>query len=538
MVTEGVSYHYLTPQCFLDRSARVFADKVAIAYGEQQWTYAQFATRVNQLANALQEWGLEKGDRVAFLCPNIPPLIEAHFAIPLAGGILIAINSRLAPKDIAYILNDSGARVLCVDTELSALIAPIREELTHLEAIINIVDEQANVSAEKLSELDYETFLAQGSPEPVASSLDSENDPITINYTSGTSGQPKGVVYSHRAVYLNAMGMALEIGMNNRSVYLWTLPMFHCNGWCFPWGVVAVGGTHICLRKFTPKTALSLMMSEKVTHFCGSPTLLIMLANDRTIDRLQLDNTITTIVGGAPPSPSLIEKMESLGIHLIHGYGLTETYGPHTLCVWQAPWNDLSLEEQAKIKARQGVATVHATHLRVVDEAMNDVPADGETLGEVVMRGNNVMQGYFNDPEATESACRGGWFHSGDLAVMHPGGYIELRDRAKDIIISKGMNISTIEIEQAMYKHPAVLEVAAIAIPDKARGEVPKVFVKLKPETTATEDELLQFVRQHLAQFKWPKAIEFTDLPKTATGKVQKYLLRQNEWGDRDKQIN
>ncbi|NEO57803.1 MAG: long-chain-fatty-acid--CoA ligase [Okeania sp. SIO3B5] len=538
MSNHKISSQFLTPQSFLERSVAAFANKEAIVYRSSRWTYAEFAARVNQLANALKNWGLQKGDRVAFLCPNIPPMLEAHFGVPLAGGVLVAINIRLAAKDICYILNNCGARLLFVDTELSHLIASVRDDLETVEEIINIVDSQIEITGEKLPGTDYETFLTTGSSDPISSSLTDENEPISINYTSGTSGQPKGVVYTHRGAYLNALGEALELGMNNRSIYLWTLPMFHCNGWCFTWGVVAVGGTHICMRKFFPNTVVSLIMDEGVTHFCGSPTILIALANDRAIKKLQLSHTLRVATAGAPPSPTIIQTMEELGVDITHVYGLTETYGPHSVCEWQAPWDDLPMAERAKLKARQGVPYIHAVQMRVVDRDMQDIPADGETMGEVVMRGNNVMQGYFNDPEATEWAFRGGWFHSGDLAVSYPDGYIELRDRAKDIIISSGTNISTIEVERVIYKHPAVLEVAVIAIPDAKRGEVPKAFVTLKSDVSVKEQEIIDFCRQHLAVFKIPKAVEFIELPKTATGKVQKYLLREKEWVGYEKRIH
>jgi fatty-acyl-CoA synthase len=481
---------------------------------------------------------LRKGDRVAFLCPNIPPLLEAHFGVPLAGGVLVAMNTRLSPDDIRYILNDCGARLLFVDTELSHLVATVRGELETVEAIVNIVDEQANAPGEKLPGLDYESFLAGGQTEPLASCLEDENELISINYTSGTSGKPRGVMYTHRGAYLNALGEVLEARVDSRSVYLWTLPMFHCNGWCFTWGVVAVGGTHVCLRKFYPETVISLIMAEGVSHFCGSPTVLIMLVNDRAIKKLQLTRPLHVVTAGAPPSPTIIQAMEELGIEITHTYGLTETYGPHSVCEWQAPWDELPIEERARLKARQGVPYIHATEMRVVDKEMNDVPADSETMGEVVMRGNNVMKGYFNNPEATTQAFRGGWFHSGDLAVMYPDGYIELRDRAKDIIISTGVNISTIEVERTIYKHPAVLEVAVIAIPDEKRGEVPKAFVTLKPDASVTQKEIINFCHQHLASFKCPRAVEFGELPKTATGKVQKYRLREKEWAGFEKRIH
>lgn len=538
MSPREVSYTFLTPQSFLERNAGVFRHKDAVVYRNQRWTYSEMAARVNQLASALRRWGLSKGDRAAFICPNIPPLLEAHFGVPLAGGILVAINTRLAPNDIRYILNNSGARLLFVDTEFSHLVAAVREDLETVEVIVNIVDEQANAPKETLPGLEYESFLADGQTEPIVSWLEDENDPISINYTSGTGGQPKGVTYTHRGAYLNALGEVLAARMDSRSVYLWTLPMFHCNGWCFTWGVTAVGGTHVCLRKFYPETVISLLMSEGIAHFCSSPTLLIMLINDRAIKKLQLCRPLHIITAGAPPSPTIIQAMEELGIEITHTYGLTETYGPHSICEWQTPWDELPIEARARLKARQGVPYIHAAEMRVVDKDMNDVPADGVTMGEVVMRGNNVMKGYFNNPEATKEAFRGGWFHSGDLAVMYPDGYIELRDRAKDIIISTGVNISTIEVERTIYKHPAVLEVAVIAIPDQKRGEVPKAFVTLKPDATVTAKEIVNFCRQHLASFKCPKAVEFCELPKTATGKVQKYRLREKEWAGFEKRIH
>ena len=528
----------LNPQSFLDRSAYVFREQAALVYGDRRWTYPELAARVNRLASALRSWGLQKDDRVAFLCPNIPPMLEAHFGVPLSGGVLVALNTRLSADNIRTILNHSGARILFVDTELTSLVKPILDDLESLEAVVNIVDEQAGAPGERLPGMDYETFLADGSEEPVESWLESELDVITINYTSGTTGAPKGVMYTYRGAYLNALGEALEMGMNSRSVYLWTLPMFHCNGWCFTWGVVAVGGTQVCLRKFDPEAVVDLVMKEDVTHFCGAPTVLIMLANHPSIQRLRPRRKLTIATAAAPPSPTIIQTMEDLGVEIIHVYGLTETYGPHSICEWQAQWDDLPATERARLKARQGVPYIHAAEMRVVDESMNDVPADGQTLGEVVMRGNNVMKGYFRAPEITANAFRGGWFHSGDLAVMHPDGYIELRDRAKDIIISGGENISTIEVEQMVASHPAVLEVAVVAMPHDVWGEVPKAFVTLKPGATATEEEIIAYCRERMAHFKCPKAVEFGPLPKTSTGKVQKFRLREKEWAGYEKRIH
>ncbi len=473
MSPNNVYHTKLTPHSFLERSAYVFREKEALVYGQQRWTYPEFAARVNRLASALRTWGLGKDERVAFLCPNIPPLLEAHFGVPLSGGVLVAINTRLSSPEIQHILNHSGARLLFVDTELSHLVEPIQNRLETVELVINIVDEQAGSPGKKLSGPDYEDFLTTGQPQPLESLLQDENDMISINYTSGTTGQPKGVMYTHRGAYLNALGEALELGMDSRSVYLWTLPMFHCNGWCFTWGVVAVGGTQVCLRKMEPEQVISLIMTEKVSHFCGAPTVLILLVNAPTIKDLQLPRPLHVITAAAPPSPTIIQTMENLGAKITHVYGLTETYGPHSICEWQAIWDELPAAERARLKSRQGVPYIHAAEMRVVDETMNDVPPDGQTMGEVIMRGNNVMKGYFKNPAVTEQAFRGGWFHSGDLAVMHPDGYVELRDRAKDIIISGGENISTIEVEQTVAKHEAVLEVAVIAVPHEKWGEVP-----------------------------------------------------------------
>ncbi|HEX9923791.1 MAG TPA: acyl--CoA ligase family protein, partial [Anaerolineae bacterium] len=516
----------------------VFREKEAVVYGSQRWTYPEFAARVNRLANALRDRGLQKGDRVGFLCPNTPPLLEAHFGVPLAGGILVALNTRLAADDIRHILNHAGVQPLFVDTELAHLIAPIRDQLETVETIVNIVDHAADAPGETLPGLEYEAFLETGRPDPVESWLEDELETISINYTSGTTGNPKGVMYTYRGAYLNALGEALEMGMDSNSVYLWTLPMFHCNGWCFTWGVVAVGGTQVCLRKFDPAQVIPLITQEKVSQFCGAPTVLIMLANDPAIKTLQLSHPLRITTAAAPPSPTIIQTMEALGIAITHVYGLTETYGPHSICEWQAAWDEQPAEERARLKARQGVPYIHAAEMRVVDDDMQDVPADAATIGEVIMRGNNVMKGYFNNPEGTAQAFRGGWFHSGDLAVMHPDGYIELRDRAKDIIISGGENISTIEVEQMVAKHPAVLEVAVIAIPHETWGEVPKAFVTLKADVTATEADIIGFCREHMAHFKCPKAVEFGPLPKTSTGKVQKFRLREKEWAAYEKRVH
>jgi fatty-acyl-CoA synthase len=529
----------LSPRSFLERSARVFPGRTAVIYGEQRQTFAQLDERVRRLAAALRSLGVQHGDRVAFLCPNIPPLLEAHFACPLLGAVLVAINTRLSSDEIGYILEHSGARVVCVDTELAHLVAPHLGQTPSVEAVVTIADAQAGAPGQRLDGPDYEELLATSAPLgwDEAAPL-SETDTLSINYTSGTTGRPKGVMYSHRGGTLNAMGQIMQTGLGPGTVYLWTLPMFHCNGWCFPWAVTAAGGAHLCMRRFEPAAVVRLVAEHAVTHFCAAPTVLIMLLNSPAIGELKLAAPLHIITAAAPPSPTVLAAVEALGAKITHVYGLTETYGPHTICDWHPEWDALSGEQRARLKSRQGVPYIHAAELRVVDDQMHDVPADGATLGEVVMRGNNVMKGYYRQEEATAQAFRGGWFHSGDMGVMHPDGYIELRDRAKDIIISGGENISTIEVEQTIYQHEAVLEVAVVARPDELWGEVPVAFVTLKQDAALTEAELIAFCRQHLAGYKCPKAIVFGDLPKTSTGKIQKFRLRERFWEGKERGIN
>lgn len=516
----------LTPVSFLQRSAFVFPHKTAVIHEDRRYTYQELAERVNRLASRLREAGLHKHDRVAFLCPNTPALLEAHYAVPAAGGILVAVNTRLTSREIGYILQHAEVKFLFVDAELQPLIEPL--DLKDVE-VVSIADTGQPDDP-------YEAFLAAGSAEPVESWLEDEEEIITINYTSGTTGHPKGVMYAHRGAYLGAIAQVIEAQLNSNSVYLWTLPMFHCNGWGYTWAVTVVGGTHVCLRQFEAGQVWELLETEGVTQYNGAPTLNIMLVNHPQARRLS--QPVTVVIGGAPPSPTLLAQMQALNLHPIHAYGLTETYGPIALCEWHSEWNELMLDEQARLLARQGQGNVVTEPVRVVDAAMNDVPRDGQTLGEVVMRGNHVMQGYFKDPATTRTAFHGGWFHSGDLAVWHPDGYIELRDRAKDVIISGGENISTIEVEQTVVQHPAVMECAVVAIPDDTWGERPKAFVTLKPDQQATAAEIIAFCRERLAHFKCPVAVEFGDLPKTSTGKVQKYVLRAREWAGREKRIN
>src|SRR5215470_15076489 len=516
----------LTPVSFLRRSAYVFPDKLAVVHGERRYTYRQFEERVNRLASGLRAAGLRHLDRVAFICPNTPAMLEAHFGVPAAGLVLVPTNTRLNSDEIGYILKHSGAKVVFVDYELEPLVKPL--DLNGVR-VIRVDDTGAPGDP-------YEDFLAAASSELVEPWIEDEMETISINYTSGTTGRPKGVMIHHRGAYLNAIGELLETGLSFDSTYLWTLPMFHCNGWCFTWGVTAMGATHVCLRRVESSRIWDLIDREGVTHYCGAPTVQIGIVNDPKAHRLT--RTVTCAVAGAPPSPTLLTKLKELGFRPVHVYGLTETYGPHTVCAWNAEWDRLPAEEMAKKAARQGQGYVVFDLVRVVDEQMRDVTMDAETLGEVVMRGNNVMKGYFEQADATADAFRGGWFHSGDIAVWHPDGYIELRDRKKDIIISGGENISTIEVEQTVARHPAVMECAVVAIPDEKWGERPKAFVTLKPGMRATEAEVIEFCRQHIARFKCPAAVEFGELPKTSTGKVQKFVLRDKEWGGRAKRIN
>jgi fatty-acyl-CoA synthase len=529
----------LTPITFLERAAVVFADKTAVIYEDRQWNYAQLRERVHRLAGALRKAGIKPGDRVAFLSPNVPPLLDAHFGVPLAGAILVAINIRLSAYEIAYILDHSEAKLLVLDSEFAPLIASIAPRLAHTNQFVI-----SSETGEKppLEGIDYDTFLQSagaGSYEFGDYSLADENDTISINYTSGTTGRPKGVMYTHRGAYLNGLGCAGAMGMNSSSKYLWVVPMFHCNGWCFTWGTTAVGGTHVCLRRVDPEKMIPLIAKERITNFCCAPTVLSTLLSHPAAKDFHVAHRPRVFLGGAPPSPALIRDAERVGIDAGHIYGLTETYGPFTVSEWREEWNERPLEERAQIKAQQGVTHIlSGAGLRVVDGEMRDVPPDGATLGEVVMRGNIVMKGYFKDPQATESAFRGGWFHSGDLAVVHPTGYIEIRDRKKDIIISGGENISTQEVEKAICEHPDVLEVAVIAVPDEKWGEAPKAFVTLKPGRSATERAIIDFCREKLAHFKCPQAVEFGPLPKTSTGKVKKFEIREKEWVGQDKRVH
>ena len=513
---ERVYRSELTPTAFLARSAALFPDRPAVVHLGRQTTYRELAERVARLAGALILTSLERGDRVAVVSPNTQAMLELTLAVPAAGLVLVPVNVRLNAGEVAHIIGHSGARLAFVDHELADLVEVPPELGSVLVCDTGSYDDP------------YERFLWAGAGSSGVVSPADEEDVISINYTSGTTGRPKGVMVTHRGTYLNAIGQVIEAGLDYGSVYLWTLPMFHCNGWCYPWAVTAVAGTHICLRKADPGVAWALLESEGVTHFCCAPTVAIALVHDPAAHRLE--RPVTVVMGGAPPSPTLVDRLEALHFRLLHAYGLTETYGPITCCVPHPEWSDLSAPERAHLMARQGVGHLTSGPVRV--------DAERGAMGEVLMRGNIVMKGYHADPEATAAGFDGGWFHSGDLAVEHPDAYIELRDRAKDVIISGGENIATIEVEQAVVAHPAVMECAVVAMPDEKWGERPKAFVTLKPGRVATEPEIIDFCRGRIAHFKCPSAVEFGQLPKTSTGKIQKHVLREREWSGLDRRVN
>ena len=533
-MTASANWSPLTPLAFLERAAIAFPEKDAIVYRNRRVTYREMAAAATRTARAFRTAGVGPGDRVAYLCPNIPEMLVAHFAVPLAGAVLVAINTRLSGAEIAYILEHSGAKMLVADTELYAKVA---SEVAVVEGVKTRVAVDDLALGCPAATVEFGDFVADAGEEPLPWTVSDETAPISINYTSGTTGRPKGVVYTHRGAYLNSLGELIHSRHTSESVYLWTLPMFHCNGWCTTWGVTAIGGRHVCLRAVDPGEIWRLIRQEGVTHLNAAPTVLTGLVNDPAAAPLPRPLVATT--AGAPPSPTIISQMEALGARVVHVYGLTETYGPHTVCEVQEEWADLTNDERAELMARQGVSYLIADPTRVVDSDMADVPADASVMGEVVMRGNNVMAGYFADPEATDAAFGGGFFHSGDLGVLHADGYMQLRDRAKDIIISGGENISTIEVEQAVVSHPAVLEAAVVAVPDDKWGERPKAFVILKPGAEATPTEVIDHVKATIARFKAPDEVVFLDeLPKTSTGKIQKYVLREREWAGRDARVN
>jgi fatty-acyl-CoA synthase len=511
----GGGYADLSPVNYLLRAARVFTDRPAVRGEKADLTYGQLLERTERLAGALRALGVGEGDRVATVLPNTEPMLEAHFAVPGAGAVLVPLNHRLAAVEIRNLLAHSGARVVLADTEFADRVQAALAELDPAPDVIWCAAE---------AEDDYDRALAGA--ERVSLEVPAEDSVLSINYTSGTTGSPKGVQYTHRGAALHSLGVIAEAGLSPSTSYLWTLPMFHCNGWAYTWAVTAMGGRHLCLRRVDPQLAWEVMEREGVTHLCGAPTVLRMLID--AAPGTPSTGPVRVFTGGAPPAPALLKRGEALGWEITHLYGLTETYGPLVVCAWHPEWSALDADEQARLKARQGVPTVVTERVRVVDERMRDVPSDGETLGEVVMRGNNVTIGYYRNDAETRAAFTGGWFHSGDMGVMHPDGYIELRDRKKDIIISGGENISSIEVEQALLAHPAVSEAAVVGIPDEKWGEKPKAFVSLRDAAEPTTEDLIAFARERLAGYKVPREIEVLDaLPTTSTGKIQKFVLRE-----------
>ncbi len=525
------NYAPLTPLSFLERTADVFPQRIAWIHGAQKTSYADFRARCRRLAAALAGRGVRPGDTVTVMAPNIPAALEATYGVPMTGAVLNALNIRLEADTIAYILDHSESKVLLTDTEFAAVIKDALGRCKARPQVIDIVDDlffgAGQAPGERLGETTYEELLTEGDAGFAPLLPADEWQAIALNYTSGTTGRPKGVVYHHRGAYLNAIGDILVWSMGLHPIYLWTLPMFHCNGWCFPWGIALQAGTQVCLRRVEPGAIYAAIADHQVTHLCGAPVVMGMLINATPEQRRDFDHKVEMMTAAAPPPAAVLQKMAELGVRVTHVYGLTEVYGPATVCAWQAEWDALPPVERARLQARQGVCYPVLEGLEVMDpESMTPVPRDGETIGEIMMRGHDVMKGYFKNPEATEAAFRGGWFHTGDLAVMHPDGYIDIKDRSKDIIISGGENISSIEVEGALYRHPSVLEAAVVARPDERWGETPCAFVTLKAGAKVSEQELIDHCRGILAHFKAPKTIVFTELPKTSTGKVQKTVLR------------
>ena len=517
----------LTPISFLARTAEVYPRRIGIIHGQRRFTWAEVHERCRRFASALQGRGIGRGDTVAVMAPNVPLLLEAHFAVPMAGAVLNAINTRLDPRTIAYVLAHSEAKLLIADTEYHEV---VRKALALLERPIPVVDsdDPEGPGGERLGETDYEALLAAGDPCFEAQPPGDEWDSIAVNYTSGTTGNPKGVLYHHRGAYLNALGNTLVWDFGRHPVYLWTLPMFHCNGWCFPWTVTLAAGTHVCLRRVDGASILAAIAAHGVTHLCGAPIVMQMILDALPAGHRPPAHQLRMMTAAAPPPAAVLAAMQGAGFEVTHVYGLTEVYGPAVVCAWHEEWDGQPIEGQADLKARQGVRYEVQEGLKVADpETGLPVPADGETLGEVMMRGNIVMKGYLRDPEATEKAFRGGWFRTGDLGVTHPDGYIQLKDRSKDIIISGGENISSIEVENALYRHPAVAVAAVVAMPDERWGETPCAFIELRLGMSASAMEIIDFCRENIARYKVPRRIVFAEVPRTSTGKIQKFRLRE-----------
>ena len=509
------NYVPLSPVSFLVRAARVYGPRVAVIHGERRITYAQFLERARRLASALEQAGVGKGDTVAIMAPNIPAMLEAHYAVPMLGAVLCSINIRLDAGAVAFILQHSEAKVVLVDHEFAEVMLRALAQTGRRLRVVEIDGE-------------YEAFIAVGDPDFPVRLPDDEWQAIALNYTSGTTGNPKGVVLHHRGAYLNAVGNALTFGLSPHSVYLWTLPMFHCNGWTYTWAVTLAGGTHVCLRRVEAAPIFAAIAEHGVTHMCGAPVVLSMLIHAPEQTRLAFPQTVQIATGGAAPPSVVIARMQTMGFAVTHLYGLTESYGPSTVCMWQPGLDDMPIEQKSAFMARQGVNMPTLEDAAVFNaETMKPVPSDGVTMGELMLRGNTVMKGYLKNPSASDQAFAGGWFHTGDLAVTHPDGYVEIKDRAKDIIISGGENISSLEVEEVLYQHPDVMEAAVVARPDDRWGETPEAFVTLKPDAGAvTEADIVAWCRAHLAHFKCPRFVTFGPLPKTSTGKIQKFELR------------
>jgi fatty-acyl-CoA synthase len=522
------NYVPLTPLSFIERSAYIYPQRVASIHGARRYTWLQEYERSRRLASALAARGVGAGDTVAVMLNNTPEMFECHFGVPMCGAVLNTLNTRLDPESIAFMLNHGEASVLITDREYSGMVKKALAELGREILVIDVDDPEYSGPGERVGSIDFESFLATGNPDYSWKTPADEWEAISLNYTSGTTGNPKGVVYHHRGAYLNALSNIVSWGMLPQSIYLWTLPMFHCNGWCFPWTVAANSGTNVCLRRVDAKLILDAIREHKVSHYCGAPIVHSMLISAPAEWRAGINHKVSALVAAAPPPAAVIEGMGKIGFNITHVYGLTETYGPAAVCAKHEEWLDLPLDEQVRMNGRQGVRYHCQEGITVMDPvSMQPVPWDDQTMGEIMFRGNLVMKGYLKNPRATEEAFHGGWYHTGDLAVMQPDGYVKIKDRSKDVIISGGENISSIEVEDTLYRHPAVMGAAVVATPDEKWGEVPCAFIEVREGSTVTAEELTEFCRERMARFKVPKKFIFEALPKTSTGKIQKYVLRE-----------
>ncbi len=524
----AANYVALTPLSFLRRAADVYPQRIAVIHGARRYTWADVYRRSRRLASALARRGIGAGDTVAVVLNNTPEMYECHFGVPMAGAVLNTINTRLDPEAMAFMLGHGEAKLLIADREYAPAVSGALAKLGRELFVVGVDDPEYTGPGERIGAIDYEEFVGAGDPDFAWNGPADEWDAISLNYTSGTTGNPKGVVYHHRGAYLNALSNIVSWGMPPQSTYLWTLPMFHCNGWCFPWTMAANGGTNVCLRRVDAKLILDAIREHRVTHYCGAPIVHSMLINAPQEWRRGITHKVSALVAAAPPPAAMIEGMRRIGFDITHVYGLTETYGPAAVCARHAEWDALPLAEQVRLNGRQGVPYHCQEGMTVLDpQTMAPVPRDGETMGEIMFRGNITMKGYLKNPQASEEAFRGGWYHTGDLAVLQPDGYVKIRDRSKDVIISGGENISSVEVEDVLYGHPAVLAAAVVASPDAKWGEVPCAFVELKEGCALTEEEVVAFCRERLARFKTPKKVVFGPLPKTSTGKIQKFVLRE-----------